>query len=382
MMRVHDNVGEILHLSQRYMASFKKLDEKWSSIWGLNHERDKKDRMLSQLEVLDIGYVGNRNIRLEGCIATIAWLNGGKLKQVDLEGLKNISHFDISVLGSTSRNNFKRLNASAIMDLPSEHSSCFFFHAMKNIKELDLSGVNHWEGNSKGVALVFLTNLINLKLDNTDITEAVLLTVLTKCKSLLKLSVCGCTDLTSNKICAAKFINPHLNLLELDCRYINLDAPLWKIQSVFPTLLRLNNRCTERGTRMLKAHHASFYWRVGARERNIGVGKSKKRKRDGISTAANSKNNNNSMCNEESKISFSNRCSVLSTGLSYSKSCEQEMFACKTCHIDFGNFVCLACAKNCHEAEGHEIFSVGYGFGCCDCCIFSTCKCLDYDEEH
>ena len=75
MMRVHDNVGEILHLSQRYMASFKKLDEKWYT----NEERDREDRLFSKLEVLDISHVGNSNIRLEGCIATIAWLNGGKL---------------------------------------------------------------------------------------------------------------------------------------------------------------------------------------------------------------------------------------------------------------------------------------------------------------
>jgi len=371
MMRVHDNVGEILHLSQRYMASFKKLDDKWSSIWGVNEEKDKEDRLFGNLEVLDIGHIGDDSIRLEGCIATIAWLNGGKLKQVDLEGLKNVSHFDVSVLGSTSRNNFKRLNASAITDLPSEHSSCFFFHAMKNISELDLSGCKHWEGNSKGVALVFLTNLISLKLDNTDIKEAVLVTVLTKCKKLLRLSVCDCADLTSSKICAAKLVNRDLRLLELDCRHINLDASLCKIKKVYPSLLRLNGRCTERGMKMLKTHQSSFAWRVGARKPVSG--KSKKRKRDWAAAGC-------CVSPEESKVSFSNHCSILSTGLSYSKSCEQEMFGCKTCSIDFGNFVCLACSKQCHE--GHEVFSVGYGFGCCDCCIFTDCKCLgECDQE-
>eukprot|EP00580_Thalassiosira_gravida_P017539 CAMPEP_0201662338 /NCGR_PEP_ID=MMETSP0494-20130426/4446_1 /ASSEMBLY_ACC=CAM_ASM_000839 /TAXON_ID=420259 /ORGANISM="Thalassiosira gravida, Strain GMp14c1" /LENGTH=708 /DNA_ID=CAMNT_0048140671 /DNA_START=62 /DNA_END=2189 /DNA_ORIENTATION=+ len=377
MMRVHDNVGEILHMSQRYMASFKKLDDKWSTIWGLNvlERRNKDDRLFGNLEVLDIGHVGNSNIRLEGCIATIAWLNGGKLKQVDLEGLENVSHFDVSVLGSTSRNNFKRLNASSITDLPSEHSSCFFFHAMKNISELDLSGCKHWQGNSKGVALVFLTNLRSLKLDNTDIKEAVLVTVLTKCKKLLNLSVSGCRDLTSSKICAAKLVNRDLRLLELDCRYINLDASLWKIQKVYPSLLRLNARCTEKGRRMLKAHQTSYSWRVGARESRNKSCKSKKRKRGN--------NNSASSSNDESKevVSFSsNRCSILSTGVSYSKSCEQEMFGCKTCGIGFGNFVCLACSKKCHE--GHEVFAWGMGWDAVIVVFFPIVNALNLTKSH
>eukprot|EP00571_Detonula_confervacea_P005886 CAMPEP_0172330892 /NCGR_PEP_ID=MMETSP1058-20130122/61640_1 /TAXON_ID=83371 /ORGANISM="Detonula confervacea, Strain CCMP 353" /LENGTH=318 /DNA_ID=CAMNT_0013048127 /DNA_START=487 /DNA_END=1440 /DNA_ORIENTATION=- len=144
MNRVHDNVADILHMSQRYMASFKKLDKKWATIWGSSEERSSEGRMFGQLENLDLGYVGTEDIRLEGCLSIIAWLNEGRLKQVDLEGLTTISHFDISVLGSTSRNNLQRLNASSMTDLPSAHSSCFFFHNLKNISELDLSGYNHW----------------------------------------------------------------------------------------------------------------------------------------------------------------------------------------------------------------------------------------------
>ena len=325
--------------------------------------------MFGQLEVLDLGNVGNDNIHLEGCLATIAWLNGGKLKEVDLEGLKTVSHFDVSVLCSTARVNIRRLNASAMTDLPSEHSSCFFFHTMKNISELDLSGYNHWSGNS-GVAIVFLDQLKSLKLDDTNIKEAILVTVLTKCKNLLRLSVRGCTGLTSSKLCAAKLVNNYLRLLELDCRRINLDTPLWKIQRVYPSLLKLNNRCTELGKKRARAHQARFSWRVGARELH-GGGKGKKRKRDGSVT------NSSNKLDVLNEGIFANRCSILSTGFSCSKSSEQEMFGCKTCSIGFGNFVCLACSKKCHE--GHDVFSVGYGLGCCDCCIFSSCQCI-YDD--
>ncbi|KAL7550524.1 hypothetical protein ACHAWF_013743 [Thalassiosira exigua] len=370
MMRVHDNVGEILHMSQRYMASFKKLDEKWSTVWGLSGDRDRGARMFGNLEVLDLGHVGSEDIRLEGCLATIAWLNGGKLKQVDLEGLKSVSHFDISVLGSTSGTNLKRLNASAMTEMPSEHSACFFFHTMKNILELDLSGCNFWEGNSKGVALVFLTGLRSLKLDYTNITDSILVTVLTKCMKLLRLSVRECRELHSRKICAAKLVNRNLNLLELDCRHINLNAPLRKMQEVYPSLLRLNGKITKKGTKLLKAHQSSYLWRIGEREPTGG--KKRKRKRDG--TLASS----GSAPNGDSAVPFHNCCTIMMMGFSCPSTCEQEVFGCKTCSIDFGNYVCMACARQCHD--GHEIFSAGYGAGCCDCCIFSECKCLEECE--
>ena len=311
--------------------------------------------------------MGREETRLEGCLATIAWLNGGKLKQIDLEGLTSVSHFDISVLGSTSCNNLKRLDCSAMTDVPSDNSSCFFFQSMKNIRELDLSNCKHWGINSKGVALVFLTNLRSLKVDHTDIRDSVLVTFLTKCKHLLRLSAVGCKEFSSTRLCAAKLVNRDLNLLELDIRHTKLDSPLWKIQQMYRSLLRLNGRLTEKGSKMLKAHQLNYAWRVGARE--VKGSKSKKRKRDGTTAGK------IIVPSDGGKISFANCCSILSTGLSYSKGCEQEMYGCKTCGIDFGNFVCMACTKQCHE--GHEVFSVGYGTGCCDCCLFSDCRCLD-----
>mmetsp|Transcript_22420 Transcript_22420/g.47218 ORF Transcript_22420/g.47218 Transcript_22420/m.47218 type:complete len:80 (-) Transcript_22420:77-316(-) len=43
-----------------------------------------------------------------------------------------------------------------------------------------------------------------------------------------------------------------------------------------------------------------------------------------------------------------------------------------------GRFVCLTCVNHCHK--GHDVFSMGYGAGYCDCSIFTPCKCLQRDS--
>ena len=139
----------------------------------------------------------------------------------------------------------------------------------------------------------------------------------------------------------------------------------------FPTLLKLNNRCTALGTKLLKAHQTSYLWRVGG-----SCALSRKRKRS--NTTATTADNESSAPRDGNDILF-NCCSILRTGFSTSDETEQEMFSCLTCGIEAGRFVCLNCSGQCHE--GHDVRSVGCGHGYCDCCIFSTCKCLNRDEE-
>ena len=72
-------------------------------------------------------------------------------------------------------------------------------------------------------------------------------------------------------------------------------------------------------------------------------------------------------------------CSLLRTGFRKDRDTEQEMFACWTCKIDFGRFVCYDCAEKCHQ--GHDIVPIGFGAGYCDCSILSKCYCLNTCEE-
>lgn len=229
--------------------------------------------------------------------------------------------------------------------------------------------------------IITLNKLRSLKLDYTKINDNTLRAVLVKSRQLLKLSVRGCSKLSSSSVRLPG--DRQLGLVDLDCREIDMDVPLSEVRLKCPHLLRLNNRCTPRGTEMLKVHSTNFLWRVGARLRT-GT-KSKKRKRMGTSEAAANVSSETIVDNNSNCEGSTDKCTILRTGFVGSKDTHQEMFVCKTC---FGNgfqrFVCLPCARKCHQDEGHEVFSVGYSQGYCDCCIFSPCKCLanrGYDED-
>lgn len=43
----------------------------------------------------------------------------------------------------------------------------------------------------------------------------------------------------------------------------------------------------------------------------------------------------------------------------------QQLYTCRTCHLLNGECICEACAKKCHN--GHDVFSLGYNNGYCDC---------------
>jgi len=371
MINAHSNVDVLIDASRHYMQGYKRLEQRWSNLWGGGERRE--ERIFGQLEQLDIGMIGHSGIKLQGCIAIIAWLNGGRLRQVDLCGLDSILLSDLSVLASTSRHRLVSLSASSSATIPSTINSLGgFFHAMKNISELDLSCCDHWDfgRGGDGAMIVMLTTLRSLKLDHTNINGPTVRAVLAKSKRLLRLSVRGCSNLNSNDLHLG---NRLLGLIDIDCRDVQQIQLLSKLREVCPFLLRLNNRCTALGAKMLRAHRSNFLWRVGARERTDN--KSKKRKSSGDGVVATSTSSENGADNDDFST-FTNRCSTLWTGFSQAKDTEQEMFACKTCSMDgFGRFVCITCVKLCHK--GHDVFSMGSGTGYCDCCIFTPCKCLD-----
>lgn len=140
----------------------------------------------------------------------------------------------------------------------------------------------------------------------------------------------------------------------------------FKKREFFPTLLKLNNRLTDVGTERIQQHNQSFMWRIGSRSRA-----SNKRKRADQLTC--------SPVNSSVSLSLS-CCSIQFTGFGKTEATSQEMFGCKTCQIEFGRFVCMACSNACHVALGHEVYSVGHGNGYCDCSILSDCKCMEYSS--
>ena len=184
-----------------------------------------------------------------------------------------------------------------------------------------------------------------------------------KCQNLLRLSVRNCRRVTSKRLCGAKAVNTNLRLLELDCRNVNLDVPLAKVQKFHNFLLALNGRYTELGRQQMTAHRTQFLRRIGAK-----VSKSRKRKRSEVEsgTASNAK----SSCN---------CCTLQFTGFSHSPDTEQEMYICKTCSIDFGRFLCSACARTCHK--GHDVVYIGTGRGFCDCTIQGQCMLIGREDQ-
>ena len=240
-----------------------------------------------------------------------------------------------------------------------------YFNSTINCGELDLSCCTII---SDECAFLRMQSMRSLRLDNTSIGGEGLRKILSSSKRLLKLSIRGCSEVTRKDIHSAKSENDYLGLLELDCTDITEGGvSLSSLREHFPTLLKLNNRCTGLGTKLLKAHQTSYLWRVGGGNSSSAT----QRKPERESPAE-------FIEREESSFLSNYCCSILRTGFSQSVETEQEMFACRTCGIEMGRFVCLNCSSNCHK--DHDVRSVGYGPGYCDCCIFSTCTCLNRDE--
>lgn len=366
VIRAHSN-EDIVNASRQLLSACKTTEQSLLNRTGWNQRRG--ERMFAQLEQLDIAMIGNRSIRLDGMVAIIAWLAGGRLRQVDLSGLNNILPSDLCVLACVSSPTLSSLSAMSTLTTPfpltiAPPSIKFhFFRAMENISELDLSCCTNMDFRDAGdgAILAILTTLRSLKLDYTEIHGHTVQAVLAGCAKLLRLSVRGCSNLAGYDLHSGE---RQLGLLDVDCRDIQ-QMRLSKLREVCPHLLRLNSRCTALGAKKLKAHRSSFLWRVGS----PAVTKSSMDNKSGATTS------DNTVYHDYSPI-FTNHCSILGTGFSQSKDTEQEMFACKTCSINgFGRFICITCVKLCHQ--GHDVSSSGFGRGYCDCAIFSLCKCLN-----
>lgn len=363
--------------SENLMRLCREYEERWGQRYGWA-ERHDEHSLFGQLEKLDLSNTAPKYSRLVEPVlmrtfAIISWLNKGKLREINLSGLA-VPPDVVSALAFASGSCLRCIEVSSMLDthIPTSRPWASLI-CVRGVCELDLSCCSALINNSTNISE--MENLRSLRLDNLLIRDYNVepMGFLSNTKRLLHLSIKGCTRLKVSVLTKAKAQNPDLNLLELDVRDVLMDVPLSTIRVAYPTLLKLNNRCTELGTSRIQQHRLNYQWRVGARERNSRV--SNKRKR------GKSQNASQSPVVDSAPLSL-DCCSLQLTGFSKADCTEQEMFGCKTCNIEFGRFVCMACSKACHSALGHEVFSIGYGPGYCDCSILSnTCMCIkDLDE--
>ena len=326
--------------------------------------------LFQELESLDISLIGNRlngSCKLHGAIPALMWLNGGRLRDINLCGLER------NLLPSTDIKFLLEVSNARTLNVRCTHRGTLRLTS-RHLSEIDyshgLTAINFPSTPSR---------LISAKLDYAVLPEDTL-TNLLRCTTLLNLSVRGsqtrkniflppATMNSSDLLSALSRSSSHFKLLQLDCRDIEMDLPLSALRSAFPSLLRLNGRSTKLGTKLLKAHHADVSWRVGARKKETG-----KRKRSDNALPVSSADDRAQREEDGDVATTRGKCSLLRTGFCQSKETEQEMFACMTCGITFGRFVCLTCSRSCHE--GHDVQIAGFGPGYCDCCLMTSCKCM------
>lgn len=143
-------------------------------------------RLFGKLEKLDIGLLGNRGIKLQGCLATISWLNGRRLKQVDLCGLESVSDADIYALMSTSGPRLQSLQVASSVSNSSENFNSNIFDKARNLSELDVS-FSCGLVDCHRISSVFerLANLRSLKLDHLQINNSHIYELLWRLKMLM-----------------------------------------------------------------------------------------------------------------------------------------------------------------------------------------------------
>ena len=345
--------------SDRVMGLCKEYEANWANDYG---RKTKNEALLfGRLEKLDVSYAFSYAYpHSYGEVALISWLNKGQLREICMSGL-SLSRDVISALALASGPRLRCLEISSGRSVRPRQSIALT--SLRGVTELDLSCCDNLIDNT---SIFEEMNLRSLKLDHLQIEGCNLEQFLLTTNRLLHLSVQGCVNLKISIFTNVKAHNSGLDLLELDARDVSMDVPLRLIRDAFPSLLKLNNRSTKVGMERIRQHQEEHHIRVGARERLSG-GANKRKRHESLDVGY------NTVAGFSSSLSC---CSIRMTGFSKADCTEQEMFGCKTCHIEFGRFVCFACSSVCHQSLGHEVYSIGYGPGYCDCSIFSDCLCI------
>ena len=380
------SIDNFRQVSQSFERRFLHFEE----LYTLNRNSTSSiNNIFGMLEHLDIGHIGKSGFKIAGCLAAVAWLNGGRIRELNIAGLEKLTTAELNFLGMCSGERLQVLEMPASLMIPpfrqdAEPSLFGLFTARLPwmVAELDMSCLDGSVVPSESTALSFLCTLRHcrvLKLDHLPVK----VTQLPLMPGLMKLSLQGCTQLTYTSI--YNYLQAHNRggmILELDIRDVPTNSlTLASFCKILPRLIMLNNRRTKLGSAMKDEHAQLQNWRTGAK---IQEAKSRKRKAAGAvptenSTATAQRGESTAFGTSSSSASdFSPNkicCSLLRTGFRKGRDTEQEMFTCQTCRIDFGRFVCYECAKKCHK--GHDVVSIGFGAGYCDCSILSHCSCLE-----
>ena len=263
----------------------------------------------------------------------------------------DVSPSDLAVLVTMSQDRLRTIHASKLF--LTEPALAPFISASSGLCELNLSGFKYFQENTE---ILRLKNLKVLDLSRSNIHGSTLQSALISSTKLLWLNVSECTNLDTRHLILEN--HPLSNLLDLDCRGVEMSIPLPQLHDAYPSLLSLNGTATALGTRMLHLHEFRFSWRIG--ERNTDKQSDiQQLSSDVIDLTGNVDGTSNNHC-----------CTLFQSGLVLCA--VQEFFGCNTCSIPNNRFVCLNCARTCHR--GHDVYSVGTCDGSCDCCIFFPCQ--------
>jgi hypothetical protein len=256
--------------SDRVIGLCKEYERQWASRYGW--ETTDETPLFGRLENLDLShadlnYMGDDSRAL----AMISWLNKGQIRQLALAcGFRDV--ISALALASGSRLQCLEISNNGRLDRPMQSLALF---TLRGVSELDLSCCDTFINHT--TTFQVMESLRCLKLDHLPIKDHNLEPFLLTTKRLLRLSVHGCTSLKMSVLESAKSQNSDLKLLDIDARDVYMDIPLSRIRESFPNLLKLNNRCTKRGTNMILQHQRNYHWRIGARERYCGGPSKRKR---------------------------------------------------------------------------------------------------------
>jgi hypothetical protein len=332
------------------------------------YSQESKVGWFGMLEDLSI-YMFGGGYKNQGCIATIAWLNGGRLRKFKASSVAPVSIYDVLVLLRLCRGlqvlDLSNLNVAHHFDGP----GLLQLRWGSQLRELDLSCSRNIIQDGDVSFLRSLFNLRSLKLNCLEFGEDGLHYYLSETTSLLRLCIWNCSTVKCSKLSTAIAGNDHLKLLDLDAREIYMDCPLSQLRQACSSLLMLNNKKTAAGLTRIREHIQSERWRIGSRDLVISPTAGHKHSRE------NDEHRQTSHFEQTQSSSKLDVCTLLSTAFSIKPDTQQQFFICATCSINFGRVICSTCVKKCHAK--HETMSTGYTSGYCDCSILSECQCLE-----
>jgi hypothetical protein len=368
----------------------------WSRIKFFTPEvaQNRTVGLFGRLEELDISLIPiNGRNSFQGCIATIAWLTGGRLTKINMHGISTVTVFDTNVLLRICEPRLKVFEPD-ISTITTHLGPMVQAELMLGrwVRELDLSHCQVLLHPSNTInpntfydgGLSFLRAFFSLrilKLDCLEFEEVDLHVYLLNHNSdnLLRLSIRNCSTVSCSKLSDAIAGNENgLRLLELDARDIYMDCPLSYLRRACKYTLILKNQRTEIGNGKIREHINTVRWCVGARDATAAHVGNKRSRDDELETRA---ANGNTETSGSKSISCDAKhngiCSLFRTGFSQKPDTEQEFFTCATCNINFGRVICSVFVKKCHD--DYDTKYAGFSCGYCDCYILGECQCFELE---